>query len=115
MEDKNKIYRSEFHDQGDMNMIGDCAIYRSYSSNKRLIVGDYIPYSYYVTKSKPPLAKNEVFIRPSRNFLAVKKLYNVVFKSLFIATSVVTLLVVTVVNTLFLSKTKKQRQLNRAY
>ncbi|NER22962.1 MAG: hypothetical protein F6J96_20140 [Symploca sp. SIO1C2] len=98
-----------------MNMIGDCAIYRSYSSNKRLIVGDYIPYSYYATKPKPPLAKDEVFIRPSRNFLAIKKLYDVVFKSLFIAIAVVTLLVVTVVDTVFSSKAKKSRQLNRAY
>jgi len=107
MEDKNEIYRSEFHDQGDMNMIGDCDIYRSYSSNKRLIVGDYIPHNYYRTKSKPPLAKDEVFIRPSRDILAFKKLYDVIFKSLFIAIAVVTLLVVTVVDTIFSSKAKK--------
>jgi len=114
MEDKNKIYRSEFHDQGD-NMIGDCAIYKSYSSNKRLIVADYIPHSEYATKSKPPLAKDEVFIRPSRNILALKKLYDVIFKPLFIAIAVGTLLVVTVVDTMFSSKAKKQRQLNRNY
>jgi|GEM_PF-6705799 len=63
--------------------------------------------NYYRARSKPPLAQDFVFIRPSRDVLGVKKLYDVVFKLLFVSIALTTLLAGTAADTVFsLNSTK---------
>ena len=96
-------------------MVSDLNIYSRSSKNcKESIEGDYIPGNYYPARSKPPLAKDAVFVRPSREIVAVKKLYDVVFKLLFVTIAVVTLFVETVIDVVISSTSNKPENLNRA-
>ena len=94
-------------------MVSERTIYKSFPNYQKSIEGDYIPANYYPARSKPPLAKDAVFVRPSREILAVKKLYDMVFKFLFLTIAVVTLLVETVIDVLVSSTSKKPENLNK--